>query len=60
MPAKPTLYNTITDATRAGVSVQRHRISREDAQKIRNAEKKNGHDAALRLVVDILYKRPTT
>jgi hypothetical protein len=55
MPAPPTLRSTISDATRAGVSVQRHRISREDAQKIQTIERKQGHDAALRALLLILF-----
>jgi hypothetical protein len=56
MPAKPTLYSTVSDATRAGVSVQRHRISRDDANRIKSIERNQGHDAALRALLQLLFK----
>jgi hypothetical protein len=57
MPAKPTLFNVVTDATRAGVCTNRFRISREDADRIKAAERL-GHNEAVKLVLQILFKRP--
>ena len=56
MPAKPTLRSTISDASRSGVAVQRHRISLEDANRIKAAEK-IGHNEAVRVLLSILFKR---
>lgn len=57
MPAKPTLHNVISDATRAGVSTNRFRISKEDADRIKAAEKL-GHNEAVKLVLQILFRKP--
>lgn len=59
MPAK-TLRTLHEAALKNSVSVQRHRISKEDAARVKEAEKRS-HDEALRLLLNILFtpaKRP--
>lgn len=54
MSAK-TLRTLHEGALKNSVSVQRHRISKEDAARVREAEKRS-HDEALRLLLKILFK----
>jgi hypothetical protein len=55
MPAKPTLHNIVTDAARAGVSTNRFKISREDANRIKAAERRSPQEG-LHLVLQLLFK----
>jgi len=52
MPKK-TLRSLVAGAHKNSISVQ-HRISREDAERIRTAENRGGHDRGLRVVPESL------
>jgi hypothetical protein len=59
MPRK-TLRNLHEGALKNSVVVQRYRISKEDVQKVKEAEKV-GHNEAVRVLLDILFNpRRTT
>ena len=53
--AKKTLKTLCEGALKNSVCVQRYRISREDAKRVREAEKRS-HDEALRLLLKIIFK----
>jgi hypothetical protein len=57
MPAK-TIQPLCEGAVKNSVCVQRHRISQEDAEGIREAEKRS-HNGAVKLVLEILFKKLT-
>ena len=53
--AKQTLKTLCEGALKNSVCVQRYRISREDAKRVQEAEKRS-HDEALRLLLKIIFK----
>jgi hypothetical protein len=57
MPAPLRLTDVRNTAIRQGVSTNRFKISKEDADKVRSVEKKSGHHAAVRVLLGILFKR---
>lgn len=46
-------------ARKNSVSVQRHRISRKDAERVRQAEKVGGQQASLEIFLEVLFKKKT-
>ena len=55
---KKPLRTLVEGAYKNGVSLQRHRITREDAERVRAAEKVGGQQAGLRILLEILFKKP--
>jgi hypothetical protein len=55
MPAK-TLRTLVHNAHKTDACVQRYRISREDAERVRQAEKIGGQQAGLRVLLEMLFK----
>jgi hypothetical protein len=55
---KANLRSLINGAHKNAVSVQRHRIAREDAARIRQADKVGGQEAGLRAALEILFNKP--
>lgn len=56
MPRK-NLSTLVEGAYKNSVSVQRHRISREHAARIKEAEKSGGPQAGLRILLGILFSK---
>jgi hypothetical protein len=54
MPAPLRLVDVANSALKQGVSTGRFKISQEDAARIRAAEKR-GHDAGLRVLLEVLF-----
>ena len=52
-----TLRTLVQNDHKNSVCVQRHRIHREDAERVREAEK-IGHNQALKVLLEILFKKP--
>ena len=56
MPAK-SLRTLLEGAYRNSVCVQRYRVSREDAARVKEAEK-IGHNLAVKVLLEILFGKP--
>lgn len=54
--AKKSLLGLVQGAHKNSVSIQRHRISREDAERIQEAEKRS-HNEAVKLVLEIVFRK---
>jgi hypothetical protein len=54
MPRK-SLRTLVEGACKNSVTVQRHRISREDAARVKEAEKVGGQQAGIRVLLEILF-----
>jgi hypothetical protein len=52
----PTLRTVVQNAHKNGAVANRFRVSPEEAVRIRNAEK-SGHDAGMRVVLEILREK---
>jgi hypothetical protein len=52
---KQDLRTLVEGAHKNSVAVQRHRISRDDANRIKQAEK-IGHQEAVKMLLEILFK----
>jgi hypothetical protein len=51
---KPTLHDVINSAARKGVSVTRFRITKDQGAEIKRIEREQGHDQAIRRLLELL------
>jgi hypothetical protein len=51
------LRNLIQDASRSGAVVNRFQVSKENADRIRKAERQGGHQAGLMIVLQLLREK---
>ena len=54
--AKKSLLGLVHEAHKNSVSIERHRISREDADRVRAAEKRS-HNEAVKLLLEIVFRK---
>lgn len=52
-----TLRTLVENAHKNAVCIQRYRISRQDAERVRQAENIGGRQAGLRVLLEILFKK---
>ncbi len=57
VPKPTTPVTVINDAARKGVSIGRFRITKAQGEEIKRIEREQGHDTALRLVLEMLGTR---
>ncbi|HVS89742.1 MAG TPA: hypothetical protein VHF01_16165 [Candidatus Acidoferrum sp.] len=55
MPKPATPVTVMNDAARKGVSIGRFRITKAEGEEIKRIEREQGHDAAVRRLLEILW-----
>jgi hypothetical protein len=53
----PSLRTLVQDASRSGAVANRFQVSREEAERIRKAERQGGHQAGLVVVLQLLREK---
>jgi len=56
--AARTLKSLVRSPHRQGATTNLYRISRQDADRIKQVEARGGHNEGLKVLLEILFKRP--